>query len=239
MSVDEIRDSFLASDSLGDRLRSFRETRVTKVYENKTPVVLPKGGRTIMHVIPYSAGSGLNQVPVPLMESLVEKLQPLIGMGWDPMYNLDGYVTYSTRRVAPGDYENISYVQVFRTGAIESVAGLLVSEREGSPVISGQGTENRLTQGLANLLSAEQALDMVPPLVVGVTFTGVLRTILTENLDPQYDRSPGQPFGDDILQLPEIVVPEYGLDPKAILAPTVEIFWQAFGWPGSVYKKGS
>src|SRR4029453_3181955 len=84
LRVDGIRDAFLATDSLGDRLRAFRDGRIARIVAGGTPVPLAAGSRPVLHVVPFSAVTGVSRVGVPLREAQLEKLAPIVsGGGWD------------------------------------------------------------------------------------------------------------------------------------------------------------
>lgn len=232
LNVDEIKSAILASDSLGERLRAFRTDRIAKIVAGATPVPLVPGTRVVMHLIPFSAETGVNRVAVSLMESQIEKLRPIIGRGWSARYNYEGFATYSSRH---GD-QAVSYVQVFRTGALEAVDALTISVRGGRLTIPGQGIEKRMIEALGGYLQVEKELGIVPPVLVAITLIGVKGAIMSENLEPMrsYDQAE-QPLDHENLYLPELVVQEYGLQPEQILRPAFDTLWQSLGWPRSIY----
>ena len=237
LSVDEIKSAFLASDSLGERLRSFRTGRIARIIAGATPVPLVAGTRVVLHVIPFAAETGVNRVAVSLMESQIERLRPIIsGSGWNSRYNYEGFATYSSRR---NENEAFSYVQVFRTGALEAVDALTISEHNGKLTIPGMGFEKKMVEALGAYLQVEKDLGLVPPVMVAITLIGVRGAIMSENLEARrrYDQEE-QPLDHENLYLPELVAEEYGLQPERILRPAFDTLWQSLGWPRSIYYDG-
>jgi hypothetical protein len=187
-----------------------------------------------VHVIPFSAEAAIGRVTIPLMESLLQELRPIVsGGGWNPRYNYEGFATYSSRRNAN---EAFGYVQVFRTGALEVVDCTTVSDRGGERLIPGAAFEGRMFESVPQYIKVEQRLGLSPPLLITITLLGVRGYVMAENSDPKFNQYP-QPIDRDELALPEIVVPGYEFEPRTLLRPALDVLWHAAGWPGSPYSE--
>lgn len=53
--VTEIRNAFLLSETLADKMKDFRTKRLGKAIANELPMKMPDGPKAIMHLIPFSA----------------------------------------------------------------------------------------------------------------------------------------------------------------------------------------
>jgi hypothetical protein len=126
MDVSELRSAFTLASSLPERVREFRQQRIAKLRNNKTPVPLVMGAsRTILHCIPLESFSRTVQYDVVKYSQQAAKLPPLIQEGsWSSRINLDGIVMLSHF-----DRGSISYSQLFRNGTRRGGGNLLAQHR--------------------------------------------------------------------------------------------------------------
>jgi hypothetical protein len=63
LDVTEIRSSFVASESLAERIRQFRADRIAKILADETPVSLAENSKIVLHVLPlesFSSGGSID-----------------------------------------------------------------------------------------------------------------------------------------------------------------------------------
>jgi hypothetical protein len=120
LDVSELRALFQLSESTADRIKNFRAERVLSILSSQTPVPLAPGPFTVIHVVPFNAFSGGQMFDVSRKyDRNFLPLSPMVHAGQlSYRHNMDGIVTYSVQR-APA--RSRSYLQLFRSGIIESV----------------------------------------------------------------------------------------------------------------------
>ena len=55
LDINEIRNAFNLTDNFTDRVKSFRENRLSKINANEAPVYLNDDFKTVIHIIPINA----------------------------------------------------------------------------------------------------------------------------------------------------------------------------------------
>ncbi len=223
LDVSEIRSAFALSESLPERIRRFRDERLGRIVAGET-CVPNSGPKVVLHLLPLTALDSTTQVDVELMGKQAKNLQPMYSSGWDFRYNIDGFLCHNTR----GNPKVCrSYVQIFRSGAIESVdAGILVGRNDEDRLFPAPAVERELIDGIRSYLAAYSDIGVGTPIVLMVTLVGVKDYYI---LGPEYDDQ--ERFDRDTLFLPDILVETFGIDVGKILRPLFDAMWQASGWP--------
>lgn len=168
--VSELRVLFSVVPRLAERIRDFRATRISQILVGETPVPLkPVPAYILIHIIPFVSVERPSSIDIARYIEKVSAWRPWGSSGWDDRVNFDGAVFYSG-----GAEGGRAYLQVFRTGAVESVATRISSDHStlgkivSLPYIitSLLGHITRITEGLRDL-------DITSPLAVSITMTGV------------------------------------------------------------------
>ena len=79
MDVQEIRSAFALSEDLPERIRKFRDERVSRVLAGDTPVRLDAGPKIVLHVVPIAAFSEKIQLQPRAIKQQEQKLHPIGG----------------------------------------------------------------------------------------------------------------------------------------------------------------
>jgi hypothetical protein len=231
VSVEELRVLFNVSATVHDRIRAFRQERLAKISAGETPVALANElGKTVLHIVPFSAFSGREQVDLVRAYEQHGLLRPISAMGFTPRFNFDGFINFR------GGEECYGYTQLFRNGCIEATKVRLLMENLGRVVIPTLDFDNHILEVLPLYLDALRALDVPPPLVVMLTLEGVYGSVLGVGHDLlPFDRPP--PISQSVLELPEIVIEDYGSpeDYQKVVRPAFDALWNAGGFPASAY----
>ena len=119
MNVREIRQAFLASELLPDRIRSFRNERVTAILNGDLPAPLTPEAKIILHVVPFSSLDDRNGFDISAAFESRNELRAIGDTITSGRHNLDGFVVFGGQSGNTPGYE--SYIQVFRSGMIEAV----------------------------------------------------------------------------------------------------------------------
>lgn len=229
LDVPELQASFLLSETTIERIRGFRVDRLARINGGETPVSMPRGPKTVLHVIPLNAFAPGVNLNVSSFENDIRWL-PLIHSpgGMSHRHNFDGFVTFSSQR---NGEESLNYAQIFRNGSIEAVNASFIREYEGQRLIGGSGWEDSLINVLPSFFQALTRLNVQPPALVMLSALGVkgYTMYVSTILGPE-----GDPIDRDILMAPEIMVESFSDDPGKILKPAFDTIWNAAGHPRSL-----
>lgn len=225
MDVDELRAAMTLAETISQRLNQFRLERLSRVAAGETPVPLPSGAKTVLHILPLGMGDPLGRLDIADLSrrsNLYGKLLPLHS-GADFRINMDGILAYSLRMNGPGT----GYVQLFRSGAIEVVDVPLLQPRRGidNPYIPSTSLEEGLLQSTGQYFQALQEVKVEPPVFVGLSLLGVRGYTLATR-----SRAAGEPVDRDDLILPEQLVESLSASPEAFMRPIFDVLWQACGY---------
>lgn len=233
MDVTEIRAAFLMAEAIPERIRRFRDGRLSKIVASETPLPMDSGPKMILHLLPVSSFSKPTAVDVLAVMRNCVQLPAMGALGCSGRMNLDGCVTYDQQG---NDGPCYAYAQLFRSGAIEAVDGitLVVGNEPGIPNIAYEKEVIRVTEAYLKLL---RQLGIEPPIIVMLSMIGVkgLKMIL----GPRYSFLRRVPVMDrDMLLLPEVLLEDFDKEPATILRPIFDAVWQSAGLAGSAnYNK--
>jgi len=229
LDVGELRIAFTLSETIVDRIREFRENRISKIFANETPVPFYDNAKIILHLVPLISFNPAQSYDINKIAFESSKLPPINCHGWNHSYNLDGFLTYSGGAAG----KSHSYVQLFRNGIIEAVEGLLLKPYNGELLIPSIAYEECLIRSLADYLDVLKTLNVELPIIVFLTLVGVKGYLMTTGRwrlsvseTAQIDR--------DVLLLPEIFIESYDVDAKDILRPCFDSIWNACGYSRSL-----
>lgn len=233
LDVTEIRSAFILSEALPERIRNFRIERLAKIAADESPVKLASRSRTVLHVLPLSAFSGGENVDISVLRTNGSEFAPLCGdrlSGSMPRYNLDGSLTYGWS----GDYgNNVTYIQLFRNGAIEAVECLMLSPSRGivdQPLcIPSEYFEASVIRALDRFVKLLQLLHVEPPVVVALGLIGALgHRLAPPQVMSGYTND--YPVDRDPLVLPECLLQDFRTPADKVLQPAFDALWQSVGY---------
>ncbi|NET61093.1 MAG: ATP-binding protein [Symploca sp. SIO2E6] len=230
LDVGELRTAFTLSQSITDRIRNFRQERLSKIVALETPVQMDTGAKLVLHMIPIGA---FDPASIFNITSLYEKSPDLfvsLNSGFHvgtPKHNFDGYLTF-TNAIDPtfASY----YLQIFRNGIIEATNAATFTVYQGRGIIYRE-YESKIIQAIPKFLKIQENLGVEPPLFIMLSLLGVKNYIM--GFDTGYGRSPGDPIDRDTLLVPEIVVENFNFDPAQVMKPAFDVVWNAAGLPRS------
>ena len=225
--VREIRAAFGMSESLTERIRRFRDDRISKIIAEETPLPILANPKVLLHLLPLSAFDTSISINISDTPQLLAKMSPLGSGGFTHRHNLDGLLVYvnSPERVC------YSYVQLFRNGAIEAVDAFMMDDRNGVKSIPSVYFEKEIVKGLRQFLEAQISVGSQMPVIVMLTLINVKGYRMA--VDPRF-MSSGSTIDRDILILPEVMVEDTTQPPEQILRPIFDALWQAADWRGSL-----
>jgi hypothetical protein len=222
-SVEELRTLFTLASTAFDRVRQFRQERLTAIREGRGGRPLQGDGRLILHIVPLAAVSSLWQVDLDIVYRNHQAFRLIGTLGMSPRFNFDGFVNEY------GDTQT-GYTQIFRNGILEATKASLLRDHEGRKLIPGLALERHIFDVLPTYLRGLHDVGIPPPLVVMFTLEGVegavyaVRQHLFDESERILDRS--------LLCLPECVINEYATDIEyhRAVKPAFDALWNAAGF---------
>jgi hypothetical protein len=214
---------FTTGATLLDRSRAFHRERMQEVHTGDGQGPIPfvgEGGRMLLHVIPFSAFGSETSLDLNLVSRAY--LPPIWCSGFNLGYNADGFYTVSG---APTKLSG--YVQVFRTGIIESAAG----DVRANMVLLATELEYQIAERLENYMTALSNAGISPPMFVFLSGIRMHGTIVAGHRP----NAAQPPLRKSDLSFPAITLEAYGMkkDYCRALKPIFDAVWNAAGYAAS------
>jgi len=230
LDVSELRIAFNLSEAIAERIRKFREDRISKIFANEAPVLLYNNPKTILHLIPIISFNPAQSYEISKISSHPETMGTIYPTGITGYrYNIDGFLTYCE----PEKGKAYSYVQLFKNGIIEAVEGGLLRPRDEELLIPSIAYEKALIESFTKYSFILKTLNVELPIFLFLTLLGVKgfsmstkREIMSRYEHREIDR--------DVLLLPEIIVESYDDVAGDVLKPCFDSIWNACGYPRSM-----
>ena len=226
LDVGELRTAFTMSESIPARIRDFRTERLARIHGRETPVTLIQGGCVVVHAVPLGAFAQALSIDISSLQAEASLIRPMQADGFSPRVNLDGFITSSP--AGPDSCD--AYVQIFRSGAVESACVLW--HREGNKVLPSRMYEADVLEFVSNYVRVARHLEIEPPHFLFLSFVGVRGYLFGVRADVRLRRG-SEAFKDDVVVLPEVVMLEHDDEPHKVMKPAFDMVWNAFGFIGS------
>ncbi|MGQ7890647.1 hypothetical protein [Paenibacillus sp. WC2504] len=210
-------------------VRQFWESRIAAIRERKTiiPLVNELDSFLCVHLVPHQN----HNLEVPVLKETAAQLVPFYTTGWDYKFNIHGFMTFAKWPDAELAH---SYVQIYKSGCIESVDNGLLKGVQGKKVIPSRGLEEEVIEHSFKYISAQKQLGIGTPLSIYITLLNIKGFRL--GVQDSWGRISEEEFDMDDLHLPETVVhgmPENMNELARHFRTSFDILWNAFGWPRS------
>lgn len=230
MDVGEIRSAFLLSESLPEKIRQFRLDRLGKIAANEGPVALADKPKIVLHIVPFSAFSLDSSLDAKAIYDKRLNLNLLYGGSDSIRYNVDGVVNIGIRQQEV-EHGTSGYCQVFRSGNVESVDTVIISDGDERKLIASLLFEQAVVSSVQEFMNVFASLNVSPPFVVAVALLGVRGFQMASPQNRM--KFSNTPIDRDDLILPEILIMEHGSDAGLAMRPIMDAAWNASGWEGS------
>ncbi|MEI6831324.1 MAG: ATP-binding protein [Candidatus Omnitrophota bacterium] len=230
MDVGELRIAFNLSETLNEKIRRFREERISKIYTGEISELFEGRPKTVLHLIPlvsFSPGVAFDFLKIANKSG---EMPPMNTSGCNSRINLDGFVTFS------GDRQDasFSYTQLYRNGIIEAVETLCInrnSQDQEKLFIPSVSFEEDPIIALKAYLKILEDLGVELPILLFFSMLGVKKyKMYVKNLLLPED---AQAIDRDIILLPEEIIETYNVRSDRILKPCFDAIWNACGYDGS------
>lgn len=228
LDVAELRTAFNLSETITERIRNFRQDRISKILANETPIPLYENAKIVLHLIPIISFNPAQTYDISKVASHPESMPPIRSGGYY-RYNLDGFLTYSQDQ----EGKSRSYVQLFKNGIIEAVEAFLLRPRGARPTIPSITFEKELIKSFADYLYTLKTLGVEPPIFIFLNLLGVKGYSM--GIDTwKYDIDEVYTIDRDIMLLPEVTIESYDNVPEKVLKPCFDSIWNACGFSRSL-----
>ncbi|MHC5056819.1 MAG: AlbA family DNA-binding domain-containing protein [Planctomycetota bacterium] len=233
MDSAEIRESFLLSGSLPEKIKQFRDSRLGLIMAGETPVASADGARLVLHVLPVHSFIAGPELTIERLKAKRVNLCPIAVSSWDDRINLDGLLTFSR---ADSSAPARSYCQIFRSGRIEAVWATVARGIDGPSRIPGEAYERYVILALTDYVGSLKSLDVSCPLVVFLSLVGASGATLAVSSRVWDARTAS--IDRDMVLLPDILIEDYAdvgsrESVAAVLRPAFDAVWNACGYARS------
>jgi hypothetical protein len=240
LDVQQLRDAFLLSARLPERIRKFRDDRLKQIKAGQFPALVFSSSKVVIHAfsIPvFEGGSPLsldvtNLNPVNCPRLVQDQFLKRTRMS---RFDLNGYLIAENeldiykRDTCDEDASPVpaGYVQVYRDGVVEAVGSL----DDRSPKYLSKGIGTSLARYVQDLLKHLERDGFAAPAFVMISLLGVSNRCLSPP-DNQSNVPVGTnlPFDHEDLPLPEVQLDTFDGDSVALIRPALDTLWQAGGW---------
>ena len=229
LDVQQIGAAFAEQRAIGERLRNWKADRISKAVSGTGPVEL-HGSRLLFHFIPASAiaedvvalprvfdQNDLQSTPNLLMNLSTESKR----------YNADGllFVSYMAKQ------NKQSYLQVFKTGALEYGDNYVLNWDNDSSTIPGAVFEETIVETFQNALRLLSMLNASEPVHTTLTLIGVKGRDMAQRRVPVNFNNFSHSFDRDVVFTPDVQIRDTSETRPFVetLLPIVNSVWQAAG----------
>ncbi|CAN1210994.1 hypothetical protein TUMEXPCC7403_12410 [Tumidithrix helvetica PCC 7403] len=230
LDITEIRSAFAMSESLPEKIRGFRDVRLSKIMAREAPINLYSKNILVVHLLPIASIRKTINIDLLAVEDKIREavlITPNPNHPSRSRYNIDGFLKYldETTKDTP------SYVQFFREGAIEAVVSLSPSIKSygNKRYIEGKELQKNLVFSLKSYVEILKNIEINLPIFVLVSLIGLKGCQIISNLNDlglnldKVDR--------DVLFIPDCLIDNYDESLLSeILRPAFDILWQSSGW---------
>lgn len=236
VDVYELNQMFMQNQVLKESAEKFRLQRIEKVRSLKVFPTLNNTASFFIQVIPFSflSEQTLDFTAVEGMQ-LSTTMRPMYCGGWDTMYNLDGYASFSTssdRKLIDG------YDQIFRNGIYEVYTARLFEQvlnnntNQNVNCLYGSTFVKETLEKVNDALTVLKKFHIEAPFIVCISIHSILGGAI------KGDRGFSRTFMTDEILLPPIVLPTYETELYKHLKPNFDILWQSVGYSSSpIYRQ--
>lgn len=226
LDVSELRIAFALSETLTERIKKFRDDRISKIYANEMYLPLPfcGHGKIILHLIPLISFRPAQRYEIKEIISNPNLMPPINSQGWGHKINFDGFITFTDN-----DKKTIyTYTQLYKNGTIEAVEGFLMRpfQQKCPPAeilsIRSSSFEKELISSLNAYLKIIKTIKIELPILLFLTLVevkGYRMGLPNQQFSNAIDR--------DMLLLPEAIIENYDTPSEQILRPCFDAVWNA------------
>ncbi|MCC5848348.1 MAG: ATP-binding protein [Verrucomicrobia bacterium] len=228
LDVQELRSAFVDNEAMGERLKTFRLDRISRLISGDAPRPMYGDPLIVLHVLMLQGAISNYQVDH-------DKLVKLSRHDVFYEFNFDGI---RNERIDSQD-KTLGYTQVYRNGFFEVVNAKFLHPDYLDPRYSKNGRgyimnilwENMMIQYYEQIAKLLAVLQCSPPYAVSLSLLNVRGYAMFVGNGCEGDRS--HPIDQDHLLTREILVDSEERLADQVLKPLFDQIWNACGYPGS------
>lgn len=231
MDIFELRNAFNLSETLIDKIKTFKQNRISEILTNSTPLPLEKGAKFILHIVPLNSFSINRYNATVSLSTISQFLIPIcssIHSIMDRKYTLEGYLKYER----PEENKTNSYVHLYRNGILEAVSTNILDN--GNKRITRTFHEKELVKSVNNYLKLYNQLNVEWPIFIFLTIINVKGFTMEREEGYRGSGTDDYPISEDILNIPELFIEKEESDIKTMLKPLFDSIYNACGYEGSI-----
>ena len=230
MDVSEIRAAVTLSETMLERIRNFRLTRLSMISAGEAPLQTRGEPTFVLHLVPLNAFDPSTQIDLRIAEKNTNLIRPVYVSTCETRYNADGFLAYRTKY----DGEVYAYTQIFRNGIIESADSSILSDEK--KLIPSLSFEEELFEALHRYFDFLNMVGINSSLIIMISMLGVRGLAMGVETIWSHIRARRVIDRDDLI-IPEFIIENLDVDIPEALKPILDAIWNAAGWPGSIYYK--
>lgn len=224
LRMEELRGLFGEQRAIEAQAMTIMDERFLRIQAGDAAMPLPAGmGTTVIHLVPLPDFGARRRIDIAAMTEYRSMFRPMTQSPVLNRVNLDGLVNFYS---VGADCH--AYTQIFRNGSLETVSTSLIVEHNGSRLIGSVALPKTLVGSLTAYLTGLRALDVSPPILMRISFSGMNGVRLYFPIESLL--SP-RPYDRETLHLPHSIITEYGdagsIQP--VIAEQMGFLWNAFG----------
>jgi Putative DNA-binding domain len=213
------------------KIKSFLDDRLEIIILNKAPVILHSNGKIALHLIPIP--NFTHQVSINLNDTNeFYKIPPLGGGNRTPRRNFEGLLSAS---LAPGQTSYDNYLQIFRTGVMETVNSefFFPYQKELRMVVSkGCNYEVEIVKTIDQYLRVFKNNKVELPAYLFLSFLGVKDYYIVSD-KTRYVFNEIKRLDKTDIKFDPLEIEFYDQDLPTLLKPYFDILWNACGFERS------
>ncbi len=234
MDAHEIKQAFLLTETINDKIRSFRVNRFNAILDGNTPLRLDNNPIIILHTIPLVSFKSLINIDITWIANNFIHLRPMGGRPSGSKFNLDGVYTYLNL----DSPDRNAYAQIYRSGIIETSSNLLTKKMQnGSKRIMSIFFEQEVLSSLGNFLQLYEKIGIEPPIFVFLSMVYICDYSMgvDSNISFMWRDRYETPINQDNILFPEIMIDSVSTEdlPRKIKS-LFDMVWNSTGWPYSM-----
>jgi hypothetical protein len=227
MDISEIRAAFALSENRIERIRRFRDERLSLIQkqDDSVPRVFGAEARVLLHLLPVAMFQPTTAINISKLED--RQWGPSAGFPtWRWVrrhFNFDGFlIQYFTA----SNQELYKYVQVFRSGAVEAV------EVSQNGAYIDDNFEVITIRRAKDYLKIQRDLEIQTPIFVMFSLLGVKDYPVILPPDANYSQTQNK-IDRVFLPLPECVIEDFDTPLEKVIQPAFDALYQSAGMPRS------